>query len=96
MGAMTGGPRKILIVCTCRTPEWAPRRLGFILEIMNRSPVGGGCQMLRDPTGWGTGYRLSCDRCGRKPVLTVDNWRRLVAGLDEHDVPQLDIAALPF
>jgi hypothetical protein len=91
------GLRKIRIVCTCRAPDLEPQRLGFILEVGNRSPVGAGCPpMMRDEHGHGTGYRLRCGRCPRAPVVAFETWQTLVAGLDEAGADTLDIAALPF
>jgi len=96
MSAMAATGNKIRIQCSHRDPALDPQRLGFILEVMGRSPIGAGCTMMRDPTGWGTGFRLTCARCGRAPEFTLATWRRLVDGLDQARVGTLDIAALPF
>jgi len=90
------GQRAIQIVCSCRDAYAEPRRVGFIVEVMGRSPVGAGCRLMRDKQGHGTGYRLRCDRCRRAPEVTYARWAQLVAGLDKADVDTLDIVALPF
>jgi hypothetical protein len=91
-------PTKIGILCSGGATVHKPWRLGFILEVGNRSPEGAGCDMMRRPDGVGYGYRLKCGnrKCRHAPEFSFKKWRKLVAGLDKARVDTLDIADLPF
>lgn len=87
---------KVEIVCTGRGTH-GPWRVGFILEVGDRSPVGAGCeQMVRDGTEQGTKWRLRCRRCGKDTEFTLTRWAVLVAGLNAVRAGRLDISRLPF
>lgn len=87
----------IEIVCTGQGTH-PRRRLGFVLEVMDRSPAGVGCEMMRDGAGAGTGYRIRCGepRCRKDTEFTLDRWAVLVAGLDAVRAGRLDVSRLPF
>ena len=90
---------KIAILCTHQSADLGPPwRLGFILEVGNRSQAGAGCDMMRRPDRVGYGYRLKCGnkKCRRAPEFSFKKWRKLVAGLDKARADTLDIADLPF
>lgn len=87
---------KIRLVCTDRGRH-EPWRVGFVIEVMERQPTGAGVKVERDGEGFRTGYRLSCGRCPRRPLLSADaTWPQLVEGLDAAGVECLDISDLPF
>jgi hypothetical protein len=92
------GVRKVAILCSGGAAQHKPWRLGFILEVGDRSPVGAGCSMIRNADGVGTGYLLRCGeaKCRQSKPITFRHWRKLVAGWDEANRDTLDIAALPF
>lgn len=87
---------RIEITCTDGGRHRRQQRLGFIIEVGDRSPTGTGVEHMRDAAGWRTGYRFTCGSCGRSPEVTQKRWRDLVGGLDGIAATRLDISQLPF
>jgi hypothetical protein len=89
------------IICTDRGFH-ERYRLGFILEIGDRSPSSlnkDRIEHMRDEAGYRTGYQLTCGLCPRSTQITEANWRSLVESRDAEDpgaLTPLDISRLPF